>query len=179
MGPAASTDKASAAQIEAMRAVLGAALAAGGFGFSTANVATQVDGDGRPDYFYQASLLYQGTYKGLVLGDYAILDKIGAGGMAEVYKARMSGEQGFEKIVAIKRIVPHMATNAEFVTMFVDEAKLAAQLNHNNITHIYDLGKVDAWHYIAMEYVEGKDLRTLLKLAKERDFPLPAECWIR
>src|ERR1017187_10153417 len=92
-----------------------------------------------------------------------------------VDKARMRGEQGFEKIVAIKRIVPHMATNAEFVTMFVDEAKLAAQLNHNNITHIYDLGKVDAWHYIAMEYVEGKDLRTLLKLGKERGFPLPAE----
>lgn len=108
-------------------------------------------------------------------GRYQLLEKIGAGGMAEVFKARMSGEQGFEKIVAIKRIVPHMATNAEFVTMFVDEAKLAAQLNHNNITHIYDLGKVDAWHYIAMEYVEGKDLRTLLKLAKERGFPLPAE----
>jgi TonB family protein len=108
-------------------------------------------------------------------GRYELLQKIGAGGMAEVFKARMSGEQGFEKIVAIKRIVPHMATNSDFVTMFVDEAKLAAQLNHNNITHIYDLGKVDAWHYIAMEYVEGKDLRTLLKLAKERRFPLPAE----
>src|SRR5450830_705268 len=108
-------------------------------------------------------------------GRYQLLQKIGAGGMAEVYKARMRGEQGFEKIVAIKRIVPHMATNAEFVTMFVDEAKLAAQLNHNNITHIYDLGKVDAWHYIAMEYVEGKDLRTLLKLGKERGFPLAAE----
>jgi TonB family protein len=108
-------------------------------------------------------------------GRYQLLQKIGAGGMAEVFKARMSGEQGFEKIVAIKRIVPHMATNADFVTMFVDEAKLAAQLNHNNITHIYDLGKVDAWHYIAMEYVEGKDLRTLLKLAKEKGFPLPAE----
>ena len=108
-------------------------------------------------------------------GRYQLLQKIGAGGMAEVYKARMRGEQGFEKIVAIKRIVPHMATNAEFVTMFVDEAKLAAQLNHNNITHIYDLGKVDAWHYIAMEYVEGKDLRTLLKLGKERGFPLAGE----
>ena len=108
-------------------------------------------------------------------GRYQLLEKIGSGGMAEVFKARMSGEQGFEKIVAIKRIVPHMVTNAEFVTMFVDEAKLAAQLNHNNITHIYDLGKVDAWHYIAMEYVEGKDLRTLLRLGKERDFPLPPE----
>jgi TonB family protein len=108
-------------------------------------------------------------------GRYQLLEKIGAGGMAEVYKARMRGEHGFEKIVAIKRIVPNMAMNAEFVTMFVDEAKLAAQLNHNNITHIYDLGKVDAWHYIAMEYVEGKDLRTLLKVGKERGFPLPSE----
>jgi TonB family protein len=87
----------------------------------------------------------------------------------------MSGERGFEKIVAIKRIVPHMATNTDFVTMFVDEAKLAAQLNHNNITHIYDLGKVDAWHYIAMEYVAGKDLRTLLKMSKDKDVPLPPE----
>jgi CheY-like chemotaxis protein/tRNA A-37 threonylcarbamoyl transferase component Bud32 len=108
-------------------------------------------------------------------GRYQLLEKIGSGGMAEVFKARMRGEQGFEKIVAIKRIVPHMAANDAFITMFVDEAKLAAQLNHNNITHIYDLGKVDAWHYIAMEFVEGKDLRTLLKLGKERAYPLPPE----
>ena len=108
-------------------------------------------------------------------GRYQLLEKIGSGGMAEVFKARMRGEEGFEKIVAIKRIVPHMAANDAFITMFVDEAKLAAQLNHNNITHIYDLGKVDAWHYIAMEYVEGRDLRSLLKLGKERDYPLPPE----
>ncbi len=108
-------------------------------------------------------------------GRYQLLEKIGSGGMAEVFKARMRGEEGFEKIVAIKRIVPHMAANEAFITMFVDEAKLAAQLNHNNITHIYDLGKVEAWHYIAMEFVEGKDLRTLLKLGKERSYPLPAE----
>jgi TonB family protein len=108
-------------------------------------------------------------------GRYQLLEKIGSGGMAEVFKARMRGEEGFEKIVAIKRIVPHMAANDAFITMFVDEAKLAAQLNHNNITHIYDLGKVDAWHYIAMEFVEGKDLRTLLKLGKERSYPLPPE----
>ncbi len=108
-------------------------------------------------------------------GRYQLLEKIGSGGMAEVFKARMRGEEGFEKIVAIKRIVPHMAANDAFITMFVDEAKLAAQLNHNNITHIYDLGKVEAWHYIAMEFVEGKDLRTLLKLGKERSYPLPPE----
>ena len=59
--------------------------------------------------------------------------------------------------------------------MFIDEAKLAAQLTHNNIIHIYDLGKVDAYHYIAMEYVEGKDLRSILKTATEKGYPLPAE----
>src|SRR5258706_6427249 len=95
--------------------------------------------------------------------------------MAEVFKARMRGEEGFEKIVAIKRILPHMADNDDFITMFVDEAKLAAQLTHNNIIHIYDLGKVEQYHYIAMEYVEGKDLRSILKLGSERDFALPPE----
>jgi TonB family protein len=95
--------------------------------------------------------------------------------MAEVFKARMSGEEGFEKIVAIKRILPHMADSVDFITMFIDEAKLAAQLTHSNIIHIYDLGKVDAYHYIAMEYVEGKDLRSILKLGQERGWPLPPE----
>jgi len=108
-------------------------------------------------------------------GRYQLLEKIAAGGMAEVYRARMRGEEGFEKIVAIKRILPHMADNDDFITMFVDEAKLAAQLTHNNIIHIYDLGKEDAYHYIAMEYVEGKDLRSILKTATEKGYPLPVE----
>ena len=108
-------------------------------------------------------------------GRYSLLERIAAGGMAEVFKARMRGEEGFEKIVAIKRILPHMADNDDFITMFIDEAKLAAQLTHNNIIHIYDLGKVDAYHYIAMEYVEGRDLRTILKLGQDRGYPLPAE----
>jgi TonB family protein len=108
-------------------------------------------------------------------GRYQLLEKIAAGGMAEVYKARMRGEEGFEKIVAIKRILPHMADNDDFITMFIDEAKLAAQLTHNNIIHIYDLGKEDAYHYIAMEYVEGKDLRSILKTAFEKGYPLPVE----
>ena len=108
-------------------------------------------------------------------GRYQLLEKIAAGGMAEVYKARMSGEEGFAKIVAIKRILPHMADNDDFITMFIDEAKLAAQLTHNNIIHIYDLGKEDAYHYIAMEYVEGKDLRSILKTSTEKGYPLPVE----
>ncbi len=83
--------------------------------------------------------------------------------MAEVYKARMMGMEGFQKTVAIKRILGNLTDSDEFVRMFIDEAKLAAQLNHNNIIHIYDLGKVDRSHYIAMEYIEGHDLRSILE----------------
>ncbi len=75
-------------------------------------------------------------------GQYTLLETIAVGGMAEVWKARMRGVEGFQKTVAIKRILPHMADNAEFVGMFIDEAKLAAQLTHPNIVHIYDLGKI-------------------------------------
>jgi len=107
-------------------------------------------------------------------GQYEVLERIAAGGMAELSKARLSGVQGFEKIVAIKKILPHLADNDEFLTMFADEAKLAAQLNHPNIVHIFDLGKIEAGGYfIAMEYVEGRDLRSLLQSARDVVAPLP------
>ena len=108
-------------------------------------------------------------------GQFQLMEKIATGGMAEVWKARMSGVDGFQKIVAIKKILPHMAASDDFITMFADEAKLAAQLNHPNIIHIYDLGKVDNSYYIAMEYVEGRDLRSILKSGAELGLPLPPE----
>src|SRR6266851_18983 len=108
-------------------------------------------------------------------GQYEILERIDAGGMAEIFKARRSGVEGFEKIVAIKKILPHIADDEEFITMFADEAKLAAQLNHPNIVHIFDLGKIEAGGYfIAMEYVEGSDLRAILQAGREAGLPLPA-----
>ena len=106
-------------------------------------------------------------------GQYTLLERIAAGGMAEVWKARMRGVEGFQKTVAIKRILPHMTDNAEFVGMFIDEAKLAAQLSHPNIVHIYDLGKIGRDYYIAMEYVEGKDLRSLLNAGRHKGLHLP------
>jgi TonB family protein len=106
-------------------------------------------------------------------GQYTLLERIAVGGMAEVWKARMRGVEGFQKTVAIKKILPHMTDNADFVGMFIDEAKLAAQLSHPNIIHIYDLGKIGSDFYIAMEYVEGKDLRSLLNAARQRGKPLP------
>jgi serine/threonine protein kinase len=106
-------------------------------------------------------------------GQYTLLEKIAAGGMAEVWKARMRGVEGFQKTVAIKKILPHMTDNSEFIGMFIDEAKLAAQLSHPNIVHIYDLGKIGRDYYIAMEYVEGKDLRSILNASRRKGRPLP------
>lgn len=111
--------------------------------------------------------------EGTPFGQYVLMEHIATGGMAEVYKARMMGMEGFQKTVAIKRILPHLTDNDEFVSMFIDEAKLAAQLNHNNIIHIYDLGKIDRSYYIAMEYIEGSDLRSILQRCREHGRPLP------
>ncbi len=91
------------------------------------------------------------------------------GGMAEVFRAKRKGVEGFEKIVAVKRILPHLSNNADFVEMFIAEAKIVASLTHPNIAQIFDLGKIDASYYIAMEFVEGRDLRTILSRAGDRD----------
>ena len=111
--------------------------------------------------------------KEIEYGNYLLLDKVATGGMAELFKAKRRGVQGFQKIVAIKRILPHLVENEDFVTMFIDEAKLAAQLNHPNIAQIYDLGKIEDTFYIAMEYVEGHDLRKILKKCKEKGVFIP------
>lgn len=106
-------------------------------------------------------------------GQYTLLDRIAVGGMAEVWKARMRGVEGFQKTVAIKKILPHLTDNDDFVNMFIDEAKLAAQLSHPNIIHIYDLGKIGGHFYIAMEYVEGKNLRAVLNESRKKAQPFP------
>jgi TonB family protein len=107
-------------------------------------------------------------------GQYEILERIASGGMAELFRARRSGVEGFQKIVAIKKILPHIAGDEEFIAMFADEAKLAAQLSHPNIVHIFDLGKIEAGGYfIAMEHVEGRDLRSILHLARETGLRMP------
>lgn len=112
---------------------------------------------------------------GIRFGQYVLKEKIATGGMAEVWKARMRGVEGFQKMVAIKKILPHMSDNEEFVTMFIDEAKLAAQLNHNNIIHIYDLGKIASSFYIAMEFIDGRDLKAILRRGEDRGQPMTIE----
>ena len=108
-------------------------------------------------------------------GPYTLLDRVAIGGMAEVCRAKRSGVEGFEKIVAVKRILPHLSENKEFVDMFIDEAKMVAGLTHPNIVQIYDLGRIERAYYIAMEYVHGRDLRTILKRARERGMRLPLD----
>lgn len=108
-----------------------------------------------------------------IFGEYKILKKIATGGMAEVFLAKRVGLKGFEKLLAIKRILPQFSQNEEFITMFIDEAKLAAQLTHRNIVQIYDFGNQQDSYYIAMEYVFGKDVRSILKKSRDLQRPLP------
>lgn len=101
-------------------------------------------------------------------GRYVLLERVAAGGMAEVFRAKRKGVEGFEKIVAVKRIHSHLSTNKDFVEMFIAEAKMVASLSHPNIVQIFDLGKIDDSYYIAMEFVEGHDLRSILTRARNR-----------
>jgi serine/threonine protein kinase len=106
-------------------------------------------------------------------GKYFLLERINVGGMAEVFKAKTVGVEGFEKIVAIKRILPSVAEDEEFIRMFVDEAKITSQLSHANLAQTFDLGKVNDAFYIAMEYVPGKDLRAAFERLKRRGERMP------
>ncbi|MGA9519989.1 MAG: serine/threonine-protein kinase [Myxococcaceae bacterium] len=91
-------------------------------------------------------------------GRYQLLRKLATGGMGEVFLARQKGAGGFEKLLVVKRVLPHLAEDQEFVDMFFDEARIAAALNHPNIAQIYDLGDVDGTFYLAMEFVQGDSL---------------------
>ncbi len=103
-----------------------------------------------------------------VFGEYLLLDRIAMGGMAEVFQAKRVGVEGFEKIVAVKRILPHLSTNKGFVEMFIIEAKMVAGLSHPNIVQIFELGKIDDSYFIAMEFIDGMDLRTILTRVREK-----------
>ncbi len=108
-------------------------------------------------------------------GRYELLNKIATGGMAEIYKAKQKGPSGFEKIVTIKKILPHLAQDEDFITMFIDEARIAASLSHPNIVQIFDLGKMNNQYIIAMEYVSGKDLGAVLKNLRKLKKSLPTD----
>jgi len=98
-----------------------------------------------------------------IFGRYFLVDKIATGGMASIYRAKVFSHGGFEQIVAVKRILPHLTDDDGFVRMFVDEAKVSARLQHPNIVRVMDFGRHGDHYFIEMELVEGKDLRSVLK----------------
>ena len=108
-------------------------------------------------------------------GKYYLIDKVAVGGMAEVFKAKTFSHGGFEKLLVIKRILQHLSDNNEFVEMFIDEAKISVLLQQPNIVQVYDFGKIRENYFIAMECVEGKDLKILLRKLAERRKLLPVE----
>jgi serine/threonine protein kinase len=106
-------------------------------------------------------------------GPYTLVKRIAVGGMAEVFKATQSGALGFKKVLAVKRLLPHLARNQELVDLFINEAKVVAPLSHPNIVPIFDLGRIENSYYIAMEYVHGRDLRSIERRAAERGPRIP------
>ncbi len=108
-------------------------------------------------------------------GDYLLFDKIGEGGMARIYLGRTKTELGGERLLVVKQILPTLSSSEQFSRALIDEAKLAAQLSHGNIVQVSDLGREDDMLYIAMEYVEGFDLRELLRECSKNKVPLPVE----
>lgn len=106
------------------------------------------------------------------LGKYVILDQLAVGGMAELFRAMITNVQGFEKLLAIKKILPHLASEEELVTAFIEEAQLAALLHHPNIVQIHDFDNLEQTHYIAMEYLLGKDCRSINSRAQEKNIHL-------
>ena len=123
------------------------------------NPGVSVDGGDLPQTFF--------------LGRYRVVDEIGVGGMASVHLARVDGPGGFQKWVAIKRIHPHLVEDDQFVDMFLDEARIAAGINHANVAQVFDLGKDDNTYWIAMEYLHGEPLREVMRRIEEHSTRIP------
>lgn len=106
-------------------------------------------------------------------GKFVLIDRIGRGGMADVFRGMLQGADGFTKECAVKVILPSLAEDPHFVRMFIDEARVAVWLNHPNVVQIYDLGQVEGQYFIAMEYVSGKDLLDLLAARARTKLRIP------
>ncbi len=106
------------------------------------------------------------------LDRYELICRLAVGGMAEIYLARATGIEGFEKLVVLKRILPQFAHNPGFVSMFLDEARLSATLQHPNIAQVYDIGHCGDSYFFTMEYVRGQDVRSILKTAVAAKRPI-------
>ncbi|MEO1269434.1 MAG: serine/threonine-protein kinase [Myxococcota bacterium] len=121
------------------------------------------------------TLRSRGMGNGSQFGKYELLEPVGAGGMAEVYKARLPGAHGLDKIVAIKRILSYYCEDRSFVQMFLDEAKITLALNHPNIGQVYEVNQVDEAYFIAMEYIDGPNLSVVLKKLRRAGYRMPLD----
>src|SRR6266542_2829910 len=111
--------------------------------------------------------------RGIPFGRYRLIERLGAGGMAIVYKAAVDGPKNFSHTLVIKRIIPHLAHDPRFVSMLAAEARLAGLLLHPNIVPVHEFGEVDGEHYLAMELVDGFDLNAVLRRCQESGRRLP------
>jgi serine/threonine-protein kinase len=111
---------------------------------------------------------------------YRVIDRLAAGGMAEVFRAESAGIEGFKKKVAIKRVLPHLSEKQKFIKMFLDEARLSAHLCHSNVVQVFDIGMGDKAYFIVMEFVDGADLKAIIETRRKlnRDFPLEEAVYI-
>ncbi|HEU4538095.1 MAG TPA: serine/threonine-protein kinase, partial [Polyangiaceae bacterium] len=104
---------------------------------------------------------------------YRVIERLAAGGMAEVYRAESAGLEGFKKKVAIKRVLPHLAERKKFISMFLDEARLGAHLSHSNCVQVFDIGVGDNTYFIVMEFVDGADLKAIIEWLRKARRPFP------
>src|SRR5262245_27312132 len=114
-------------------------------------------------------------------GRYELVSRLGSGGMAETYRARLMGDAGVTKPVLIKKVLPEYATDQDFTTMFVSEARISAMLSHGNIAQVYDFGRVDGEYFLAMEFVDGPPLHRLLQRVRREamsSLPVPIALFI-
>ncbi len=109
------------------------------------------------------------------LGRYHLLDRIAFGGMAEIYRAKTFDATGQPHLVAVKRVLAHLAEDDDFIQMLVDEAKIASVLRHANIARVYEFARAHGEYFIAMEHVDGKDMRTVLERCRTKKKPIPPE----
>lgn len=109
------------------------------------------------------------------IGKYTLVNKIGDGGMAEVFKAKVQGVGNFEKLVAIKKILPHLATNEKFRRNFINEARICGQLHHHNIVEVYDFLQQGTDLYLTMEFIDGLSLEDIFSYHRKEEEPLPTE----
>ncbi len=106
-------------------------------------------------------------------GRYQLLELVATGGMAYIFRARLRSAQGTEKELVIKQVLPHLVENREFIEMFVDEARITMPLTHGNIVQVFEFGQVEEDYFLAMEYVRGRNLETVLDRVKQNEIMLP------